>query len=1275
MRESLSRTLKQWESYLVSVMPRVQLLSEIGLNFEDMQEIAGLIRQENKKRPNIQQTTNYLIRNFPGTFVAFLAAFAAQNTEREFWDALARLLEVSGGELNNSNWRRHFIEILKEYKKPSFEDIGGVTNKYVTSIRIHGGIPSYSLGDFFANMLIPAIEKPEYIELKGKELLGALLARSAVQMFTDSTVRNFFGNSGEIGLEFLESSRHLAQTYRSTRQIPSDHTLPEYVVHKLINFLENREDEVHGLRRPRIKFDAEGEGLLLELPEEPLSGINVLGNQVRWQVYQNTKLLKELRAHITRSGRDVHTEKQEPIPLGYIVEPFQVTFSIPSHAGEFSQIREWTFELRSQDVPNLLVFRSEDGSLLRWSQALPAQNLLLVHPKEIFLEFEGDARVIHTPDVYAEGWHNWKAEHRSLESAFSISLVRSGEKLSTIPIQKQLELPRVIGRLFAPNLDSKPLYIGTPPRLRIPLRPGATIENELKRWHVELNSAWEAEPPCRMDFKLSEKPESITKDESAIEFDLTAMLGNEPKGTYSLRVRGPLETDIEFSFRVWPLLYVKDFPEFILPTEEQNLTLHFTVPSRASLETQAGVTGVNVTGRYGQYVVELDEAVSRLDLNLVWPMDAPTCHVPFSLLIPRIKWRLVLGEEGKFEWSNRLIRTPVEAFLQSNQTAALLIQMPGIEKHTKQMIVRLIDPEKPKEFLQEFPIHSSVLGNDYVRFLLSAKDTVKHHADVSVFEFRLLIPDAVGHYQSVTLLSLTRDIDVSKVRIEETEEGLFLLWSEPVPLRNRRVFIRSMWKLSAGVCNVKIPDDARGKFDLLAAGYGLPPSWYEVHFYVAPSWQEDITSAPDHSTFIVKSISPEDQIDWLEKHLQKHPDQSFVNHFERACLHATTGDTTQRDQEIQFCYTHIDQAKPKDLFAFHEWLNKHESNTMRAVRMKMYNPEQLQHLFASYKPGDEFRRQYERFVIETRIKPESALLLIENEDEPSIVFHALRELVKRRDDHLVGVISLMLEEGRLSDTDATELLRRDEEYYLSDLDSSQPTNINLRLLSGLLQKKDELLSALSNKKILNLAKVDKDPQAIKKYLGILIKREDVHGLEFVMDLFQQGRLLGHEVTELLGENPRFSLSALPNAPQTHAYTIQLSELIRRYPIEAGHIAVGMFIHTPAGWGRIDNIEDASSMGLKVVSKEEKQVKYLVTLYPETEYQIKAILDISQEKLYLVNSEKFSQCGICKFISLDQSFILREHTRKEHGGVGASVVSNLTQLHIHDDMQFSQSHPK
>ena len=79
------------------------------------------------------------------------------------------------------------------------------------------------------------------------------------------------------------------------------------------------------------------------------------------------------------------------------------------------------------------------------------------------------------------------------------------------------------------------------------------------------------------------------------------------------------------------------------------------------------------------------------------------------------------------------------------------------------------------------------------------------------------------------------------------------------------------------------------------------------------------------------------------------------------------GERIKRTEEIQFCYSHVEQAKPKDLFAFHEWLEKYDLNTRRALRMKMYNPEQLQRLFSAYKPGAEFRQTYQIYIPETKI--------------------------------------------------------------------------------------------------------------------------------------------------------------------------------------------------------------------------------------------------------------------------------------------------------------------
>jgi hypothetical protein len=1234
-----------------------------------MLEIANLIKGENKKHKNVRQTTKVLVDDFPCTFVGFLAAFAAQNTEREFWDAVARLISVTGMELNNSRWRNHFIEILKEHKKPIFEDLSFV---YVANMRIHGGIPAYSLRDFFANMLMPSIENPEYIELKGGELLDALMARSAVQMFTDSTVRNFFENTEEIGIEYLETCRRVARSYNSTRQIPDLHGLPNYVVQRLINFIEYEEDEKRGLRRPKIKFDPEGDGLLVELPEEPISGADVRGGQVRWQVTQNQKMLHNLNCRIVRSGRDVHSE-EHALPLGFLIEPFQVAFSLPDQDGGFTQIREWNFNIRSQEVPDLLVFRSEDGSLVRWDQALPAQDLLLVHPKDVSLEFDGDARLIHSPDMYAAGWQNWRAEYRALSHG-ALSLVRNGEAFATISIQKQLELPRLTGEVFQPNLDHKPLYLGGAPILRIPLRAGVDISDELKRWKIEINSAWEAEPFIRQEFRLVEHLEFLDAEETALKLNLAAVLGNEPKGTYTLRVRGPRETDVEIPFRVWSSLQVDDLPEYILPAEDSKVILHFSLPEPATLEAQAGTTGINVTGQRGKFAVELDETVSELNLNLTWAREAAVVHVPVSIPVPRIKWRLVMGEESKVEWSNRSLRKPADAFLQSAQTPALLVQLPGIEDH-KNLTLRLIDPENPTKALQEFTAQASVLGSGHARFLLAAKDTITQNKDVSVFEFQLLLVNQEGLYQPVSLFSLTRDIDVSNVRIEQTEESLFLLWDEPSPLKNRRVFIRSLWKVWAEPWNIKIPDDVRGRFDLLAAGYGLPPSWYEVHFYVAPSWEQDIQSAPEHSAFVVKTISPEEQIAWLEANLQKKPDTAFVNHFERACVYATIGENSKRNQEIQLCYSQVDQAKHKDLFAFHEWLEKYDTNTRSAVRMKMYSPEQLRKLFSVYKPSEEFRRTYQAYILTTKaIRPDSAILLLDNENDPALVFHALHELIKRQDARFINIVKKMISTGSLSDSDALKLLSIDEQHSISELDASEPEPVTLRLLSGLLRNKDGLLATLSNEKIYNLAKVELDLDTAKKYLGILIERQDQRGIPFIMELFQNGRLRGDEVTDLLGKNPIYSVHFLSNEPQVHAHSIQISELARKFPLETGFILAGMFIKTRAGWCRVEAIEDAGGLKLTHASKENAEIRLQVTLHPDTPYWIMGVIHMDDGKLNLINPGKYYQCGKCGFVAKDPNIILRQHTREVHDGIGGSFAQISTRVSIGNNLEFSLSLP-
>ena len=264
----MSRSIQEWEKEISTRFRQVRLLGEIELSQEDFDELTDEIRFMLKRAPNIQEATRRLEKICPKTFATFLAHFAARNTNREFWDALAALVESSSGDLNNANWRKLFIKILKDNGKPTFEDVGGVTNKYVTSMRIHGGIPVYSLQDFFKNMIKPALEREQYRGLTPAELLDALLQRSDVQFFTDSPVRNFFEYSGKVGIEFLNECVKMARAYQKDGEVPPNINLPAYVIQAFIAFMEQQVEFETKLKAPRLLFDPEGDGLVVDLPQD-----------------------------------------------------------------------------------------------------------------------------------------------------------------------------------------------------------------------------------------------------------------------------------------------------------------------------------------------------------------------------------------------------------------------------------------------------------------------------------------------------------------------------------------------------------------------------------------------------------------------------------------------------------------------------------------------------------------------------------------------------------------------------------------------------------------------------------------------------------------------------------------------------------------------------------------------------------------------------------------------------------------------------------------------
>ena len=154
--------LIDWEKVLSTYCKHVSHLSEIPLIPFDIDQIGRHLRAL-LRRSSANEIRDQIAR-YPSTWVTYMAAVAARNDDRGYWDALAASLEQkSFSPPITSAIGSAFLDAAAALGLPDYREVGGY--RYVTPIRLHGGIPAYSLRDFFEYILMPAINDRLLIDL------------------------------------------------------------------------------------------------------------------------------------------------------------------------------------------------------------------------------------------------------------------------------------------------------------------------------------------------------------------------------------------------------------------------------------------------------------------------------------------------------------------------------------------------------------------------------------------------------------------------------------------------------------------------------------------------------------------------------------------------------------------------------------------------------------------------------------------------------------------------------------------------------------------------------------------------------------------------------------------------------------------------------------------------------------------------------------------------------------------------------------------------------
>ncbi len=1066
------RNLLQWENYLRSYFQHhLRLIGEIPLSRRDLEDMADslhdLIQSE-----TITQATEKLIKVYPYVFLTFLTGFAAHNLERDFWGQVAQRLNIQ--HIHNHHWHRHYVDLVKQRGLRCFS--GDETSRqYVTTIRFHGGIPAYSLPDFFDSILLPSVERPTLAELPADKALNLILQ---TVYNVDAPVINFLTNSGELGVEFFKACREMAWYYLKEKEIPAPETtdLPAYVIEAFANYIENGQEQGLRLRKPVLFFDPYDEPhLRLHLPEEQIP-LRYVEDQLLWQVtWDGQQSIISHKPSIHMQRQDVLL-RESYLPLDVSSTLLKVSL-LRNGTDGLEPIRRWNLSCMPLENFPLLAFRQVGrSSKYIWQMvssvlALPASSLLLVFPSDMIVKGDGNAQCVEHSNSYLGGqWKGWNAETWDLQNASTIYFLRDGiEICPPIPLAAPVQDAQLGGNVSIYNDDPNgiPLYAGHTPILKVPIRSGYPLNEELRQWNIDLQSTEETFPLLRLETDLSVYAGQIRQAEDNLaELDLGILFDADMVGTFKLRVHGAFDTETEFSFRLLKSLYVFDLPKFIFPTANGAQPIEFSlrVPEGMFCEVQSGVDDVTVESSAIATKITAQPESTHANLYLVKPLEQDeSVRIPIYIPLSRLSWSFLLGAiEDDIHWTSNFVQKPIDAVLQA-PSASLHLRLRGLQNISERVSLLLIDPDNPNEIIQEERVRTNPISTDWLRIPLSPfRTTLSRYEQASQLElhFQYLSP---GNEKTVRLplVRFTRNLDIQNVGLQSIGDLTWLLhWVEPHPLRDRRVLIGSAWQ-PWQTFEFQIPDRAQGKF--VIKDIGLLPLRYRIYFYTAPTYASSKTEIPSSDFFEITIIAPEVRLAELDNQKPQNPIHEFLINFERACILTELGKPI--DIPVNACIEKIKNGQIMNLTylkEFHDWLSiqpKQQSNAM-AVRAWMFKPDIVRHAMKDLRRGSPERLTYISYLTSNRnLHIESAVLFVQHEDDPIAINYCLKELVRRHNEpngfsmnKIIALLIEMIDKDRLSCRDASDLLAKESQVAIQELISMPEIAIRDTLVEQLRQR-------------------------------------------------------------------------------------------------------------------------------------------------------------------------------------------------------------------------------
>lgn len=1257
------QTLVDWEKRLKPFFDSgLRIIGEIPLSETELDEIADLFRQQ-VQQGKFRASTRRITQNYPLSFMTLLAHFSARNDQQGFWNTLAERFGVEVSAFFNSGWNTKFLELCESHRLMVFSP-EQMRTAYVATIRYHGGIPSYSLPDLFERMVIPAVNHPELRKIPAKDALDYLVKHVN---FVDRPVLDFLENSGEMGLAWFEACcklvRHAKENHGEVLPISEVPELP-YNIHSFFEqYYEEKEERGFHWSRPylQVNLQSEDSPVVLRIPEQIIT-TQAASQGLQWRIsWPGQEETTVIPCQLARRGSD-RVVLDEFFPVATPTQ--QLTISISTEAAESveeSELRRWTLSLLPPPGQAPLIAFRENDHLVPAARSLPAQPLYLLTP--ILSEMEVDPATTEMLDSlppFSSGWKDWKLEQWDLSNAISLLLFQDGNPLgNTVPVAREVDQPELVGghKFDYQGYADQPLYTTDIPSVSIPVPSIATAYQALTGWKLRLTSVGEAAPKIDKQVTFLEHREDCQFEGSRAVLPLERILGSRPAGIYDLKVNGPHGVKADFRLGLWPKLLLQNYSMDLPRAEESREPVQFNIylQDGAWVEPQPGAYPVEIARDAKTCSVKAPPDLRRVELDLVTnTQNGGQIRVPISIPVVRLRWGLIEDNSPReLDFGQNVLHISKVRFDQY-ASRALHVEMHGLGNMIKRMSCQLVETGNESNLLQLADFGRTGFSADWLKVsLLGFSDTIR--SINTQVQFQLVYQkDSYSPVIRYALLEVSPELEVSDANLEQVAECDWkLTWKEDLPLKNRRVMLKSAWQPWSPAIEQKIPDENKG--EILLTDISLPPSSYEIYFYIKYKWELEQMSPPGNATCMrVNLIDPAERLAALDK-LPEGQDAQFRYKIEAACILDELGETEQRDEAVTSAATHLIHLQDVGtLVGAIRWINNKDIRPFvkSFFRKRMFNQQLAEAMLRKYPQRDTSLAEYLRLVTRD-VYSDTARLLLEKVDDPFVVRTCMGILLEREDSELPHLVSRMIDQGRISAESAADLLALHPDkrmWALEEVSNLARSNSTDSLLAAIfpscVAEITQTSPAWLHETLLLVATIERSRENMLRYLEILIglRREEVWPVLFEK---QARDLISHQdFCELLRLDPEKALIALRTGDGPDRFPAEIQALETEFPNSAGLFQTGMELQTPFGQARIVNIRLLD--GAVVQQARRSDANFLLKVEGGTGMdRVEVEMNFSNLTLKFINAATIYGCTRCTQFFHPRQQKLNEHYHLSH----------------------------